>query len=56
MTDKDHLARNLAEAIDGLYRQTAAPRDHARLVGLGDREGYARGYARGRQEIEEAAE
>jgi hypothetical protein len=33
-TERDRMARNLAEAIDDLYRDGAAPRDHERLIDL----------------------
>jgi len=37
MTEADHIARtarHLAEVIDDLYRQHAAPRDHDRMIDL----------------------
>jgi hypothetical protein len=33
-TERDRMARNLAEVIDALYREGAAPRDRERLVDL----------------------
>ena len=33
-TERDRVARNLAEEIDDLYREGAAPRDRDRLLDL----------------------
>jgi hypothetical protein len=32
--ERERVARNLAEAIDALYRESAAPRDRERLIDL----------------------
>lgn len=33
-TERDRIARNIAEVIDDLYRQSATPRDRNRLLDL----------------------
>jgi hypothetical protein len=32
--ERQRLSRNLAEAIDDLYREHASPRDHERMIEL----------------------